>query len=231
MRQAIEDRIGTGPGVVGQVVVGQVAAGAVSSAGFHGEASAPVLRAAAHSILVHEGDPARRIMEVIDGAVMLTKLLPDGRRQVVELLGPGDVFGLACADSYACSAEALTSATVIAHERSALERDASLAARLLRRFEAQICAMHAHALVLGRMSALERVAFFLMRLVPESCGRSALIHIAMTRQEIADFLGLTLETVSRAFSELKRRGLVALPRADEVRIEDRSSIRRLAGAA
>lgn len=213
MRQAIEDRIGTGSGHV------------------HGEAQMSSFRVAAHATLVHEGDPARRIMEVVDGAIMLTKLLPDGRRQVVELLGPGDVFGLACADSYACTAEALTAATVAAHDRSALERDAGLMSRLLRRFESQLCTMHSHALVLGRMSALERVAFFLLRLMPESRQGRAPIHISMTRQEIADFLGLTLETVSRAFSELKRRGFVALLRADEVRIEDRGSIERLVGAA
>ncbi|MCK0207318.1 helix-turn-helix domain-containing protein [Starkeya koreensis] len=188
------------------------------------------LRVAAHVTVLHEGDPARRIMEVVEGAVMLTKLLPDGRRQVVELLGPGDVFGLAHDEAYACSAETLTPATITTHERNALERDPALAARLLRRFEAQLCVMHSHALVLGRMSALERVAFFLLRLMPDGMVGGTL-RLAMTRQEIADFLGLTLETVSRAFSELKRRGLVVLQRADEVRIQDRSSMRRLAGAA
>ena len=66
------------------------------------EVHATNLRAAPHTTLLHEGDPARRIMEVVDGAVMLTKLLADGRRQVVELLGPGDVFGLAFEDAYAC---------------------------------------------------------------------------------------------------------------------------------
>ncbi|MCS0495496.1 helix-turn-helix domain-containing protein [Ancylobacter sp. MQZ15Z-1] len=195
------------------------------------EAPAANLRVAAHTTVLHEGDPARRIMEVVEGAVMLTKLLPDGRRQVVELLGPGDVFGLAHDEAYACSAETLTPSVISTHERSALERDPVLAARLLRRFEAQLCVMHSHALVLGRMSALERVAFFLLRLMPEGMVGGATLHLSMTRQEIADFLGLTLETVSRAFSELKRRGLVALLRADEVRIQDRGSMRRLAGAA
>lgn len=194
------------------------------------EPHSPQMRIAAHVTVLHEGDTARRIMEVVEGAVMLTKLLPDGRRQVVELLGPGDVFGLASCDVYACSAETLTAAVITTHERSALERDPVLAARLLRRFEAQLCAMHSHALVLGRMSALERVAFFLLRLMPQGVVNSTL-HLSMTRQEIADFLGLTLETVSRAFSELKRRGLVALLRADEVQINDRSSMLRLAGAA
>lgn len=197
----------------------------------HIEAHATQTRVSAHVTVLHEGDPARRIMEVVDGAVMLTKLLPDGRRQVVELLGPGDVFGLACDEAYACSAETLTPATITAHERGALEKDPALASRLLRRFEAQLCSMHAHALVLGRMSALERVAFFLTRLAPEGVAGGGTLHLSMTRQEIADFLGLTLETVSRAFSELKRRGLVALLRADEVRIQDRGSVRRLAGAA
>ncbi|MFK8252392.1 helix-turn-helix domain-containing protein [Ancylobacter terrae] len=182
-------------------------------------------------MLLHEADPARRIMEVIEGAVMLTKLLPDGRRQVVELLGPGDVFGLSTGEVYACSAESLTHCVVAAHERGALEHDPVLSARLLRRFEQQLCAMHSHALVLGRMSALERVAFFLVRLAPTARTERSTLHLSMTRQEIADFLGLTLETVSRAFSEMKRRGLVALLRADEVRIEDSGSVARLAGLA
>lgn len=226
MRQAIEDRIGTSHGT--STMRGAIHAGGPA------EHPAPGARVAAHTTLLHEGDPARRIMEVVEGAVMLTKLLPDGRRQVVELLGPGDMFGLACGDVYACSAETLTASLVAPHERGALERDGALAARLLRRFESQLCTMHAHALALGRMSALERVAFFLLRLMPEPAAGAPLdgsVHIAMTRQEIADFLGLTLETVSRAFSELKRRGLVALLRADEVRIRDRGSMQRLAGAA
>ncbi|MCB4769212.1 helix-turn-helix domain-containing protein [Ancylobacter sp. Lp-2] len=230
MRQAIEDRIGTSHGR-------SHAPGAELGHALL-DGPAPGQRVGGHAVLLHEGDPARRIMELVEGAVMLTKLLPDGRRQVVELLGPGDVFGLACGDAYVCSAETLTASVVVAHERGALERDGALAARLLRRFESQLCTLHAHALVLGRMSALERVAFFLLRLMPEGRqpGRGdapldGSVHIAMTRQEIADFLGLTLETVSRAFSELKRRGLVALLRADEVRIRDRGSMERLAGAA
>lgn len=213
MRQIIEERTGS---------YSRHAAAPESHAGH--------LRVAPHVTVLHEGDTARRIMEVVEGAVMLTKLLPDGRRQVVELLGPGDVFGLAACDVYACSAETLTASVLTTHDRTALERDPALAARLLRRFEAQLCAMHSHALVLGRMSALERVAFFLLRLMPEGVVGGTL-HLSMTRQEIADFLGLTLETVSRAFSELKRRGLVALLRADEVQINDRGSMRRLAGAA
>lgn len=213
MRQIIEERTGS---------YSRHAAAPESHAGH--------LRVAPHVTVLHEGDTARRIMEVVEGAVMLTKLLPDGRRQVVELLGPGDVFGLATCDVYACSAETLTASLLTTHDRTALERDPALAARLLRRFEAQLCAMHSHALVLGRMSALERVAFFLLRLMPEGVVGGTL-HLSMTRQEIADFLGLTLETVSRAFSELKRRGLVALLRADEVQINDRGSMRRLAGAA
>ncbi|WP_029350719.1 helix-turn-helix domain-containing protein [Bosea sp. 117] len=213
MRQIIEERIG--------------------SHSHHMQAETPAAhqRVAPHVTLLHEGDPARRIMEVVEGTVMLTKLLPDGRRQVVELLGPGDMFGFANGETYVCSAESLTSCVLVGHDRAALERDAALASRVLRRFEIQLCAMHSHALVLGRMSALERVAFFLMRLMPEGMVSGSTLHLAMTRQEIADFLGLTLETVSRAFSELKRRGIVALARADEVRIQDRGSVRRLAGAA
>lgn len=191
-----------------------------------------------HALVFLEGDPADRIFQVVDGAVMLYKLLPDGRRQVVELLGSGDVFGLSSKPVFDSSAETLTAALVTAYDRSAVERSSSFLARLSRCVQAQICALHEHAVLLGRKSALERVSSFLMRFVPlhncpahQSGGAlPALVRLNMTRQEIADYLGLTIETVSRAFSELRRRGVVTLEKQDEVKINDTCGICRLTGA-
>src|SRR5262249_7646154 len=196
----------------------------------HGVGGAPMVRLrpedegqrrrlGAHVHLFRQGDDATRIYELIDGEVMLYKLLPDGRRQVVELIGPSDVFGVSAIPVYECSAETLIPSVAIVHERAAVEQSPELFRFLSARLQAQFCAMHEHAMVLGRKSALERVASFVMKCVPgrggygccpprQDDGNSINVRIGMTRQEIADYLGLTIETVSRAFSELRRRGIV-----------------------
>lgn len=200
-----------------------------------------VQRHGEHEVLFLQGDPADRLYELVEGAVMLYKILPDGRRQVVELLGPGDLFGMAADDTHDCAAETLTTATIRAHDRAAIERSPEQMRRLGRRLHAQICALHEHTVLLGRMSALERVASFIMRHVPGHGGpacagrrRAAeqpVIHLSMTRQEIADYLGLTLETVSRTFSELRRRGVITVEKQDRIRITDVCGTCSLTGAA
>lgn len=193
-----------------------------------------------HGHIFRQGDRADHIYQVVDGAVMLYKLLPDGRRQVVELLSAGDVFGLTPLPIYDCSAETLVGANVIAYERMSVEQSPQLLRRLSGHVHAQLCALHEHAVLLGRKSALERVATFVMHCVPgrggfnclgPRCGDdSIVVRLGMTRQEIADYLGLTLETVSRAFSELRRRGVITIDRQEEVRIRDICRVCRLTGA-
>jgi CRP/FNR family transcriptional regulator len=198
------------------------------------------LHFAPHALVFLEADPSDRIFQIVDGAVMLYKLLPDGRRQVVELLGPGDVFGLGCTPVYDCAAESLTKANILAYDRAAIEKHPKFLLALSARVHKQICALHDHAVLLGRKSAIERVASFLMRFIadrgvhacpgPKKESDDTTIRLGMTRQEIADFLGLTIETVSRAFSELRRRGLIAIERSEEVRVHDICKICRLTGA-
>ena len=126
-------------------------------------------------------------------------------------------------------------------QRHTTEVDApELLRRLSAHVHAQLCALHEHAVLLGRKSALERVATFVMHCVPGrggfNCsgprcgGDSAVVRLGMTRQEIADYLGLTLETVSRAFSELRRRGIIAIDKQEEVRVHDVCRICQLTGA-
>jgi CRP-like cAMP-binding protein len=194
-----------------------------------------------HIHLFRQGDDATRIYELIGGEVMLYKLLPDGRRQVVELIGPGDVFGVSAVPVYECSAETLIPGAAVVHDRASVEQSPELSRFLSARLQAQFCAMHEHAMLLGRKSALERVASFVMKCVPgrggygccppqHDDGNSVNVRIGMTRQEIADYLGLTIETVSRAFSELRRRGVVTIDRQDEVLVNDICGICKLTGA-
>jgi CRP-like cAMP-binding protein len=198
-------------------------------------------RFGAHVHLFRQGDDATRIYELISGEVMLYKMLPDGRRQVVELIGPGDVFGVSAIPVYECSAETLASGSATVHDRAFVEHSPELFRFLSARLQAQFCAMQEHAVLLGRKSALERVASFVMKCVPGrggyGCcpgphhgGNSISVRIGMSRQEIADYLGLTIETVSRAFSELRRRGVVAIDRQDQLMVNDICGICKLTGA-
>jgi len=191
------------------------------------------------TLIFLEGDEVESVFQVVDGAVMLYKLLPDGRRQVVELLGAGDVFGFSPSPVRDCSAETLVATHCAAHDRGTVERSPALARRLSARLYAQLCTLHEHVMLLGRKSAMERIASFLTRCIP---GRGhhgcpgprdgddhANIRLIMTRQEIADYLGLTIETVSRSFTKLKRRGVVSIGKLDEIYVHDVCRLCRLTG--
>ena len=194
---------------------------------------------AEHVHVFREGDEARRIYELINGAVMLYKLLPDGRRQIVELIGASSVFGISSLPVYECSAETLVASRAISFDRAVVQQSRELSSRLNARLHAQFCAMHDHAMLLGRKSALERIASFIMHCVPERGGfncpgprgddDSADIQLGMTRQEIADFLGLTIETVSRTLTSLECSAAIEVPSSRRIVLRNRLALSRLNG--
>jgi CRP-like cAMP-binding protein len=177
------------------------------------------------------GDPADRIYEVTDGVLMVFKMLSDGRRQIAEVLPPGWLGGFATDGHYDCSCEALTDATATAYTRAEFDASQLLSNRLQHQTEEQLCALHEQTLNLGRKDAEERLATFLMRFVPGR-GRlgcvgpkypndTARVHVPMSRAEMADYLGLTLETVSRMITALARRGLIQVgPKQGEIYVND-----------
>ncbi|WP_186385870.1 MULTISPECIES: Crp/Fnr family transcriptional regulator [unclassified Stappia] len=191
--------------------------------------TARVQRHEQHHVIFYEGDQAERIFELQDGIVMLYKLLPDGRRQVVEILNRGMIFGTAGGERYDCSAETLTPVRLAVHDRREVDASAVLQSHVAKCLMSQMERLHEHAMLLGRKSAMERVASYLIRMVPnrggegctgplsETCDPHDLV-LTMTRQEIADYLGLTIETVSRVISELKRRGVIRLERQDRIHV-------------
>lgn len=189
--------------------------------------------------LCEEGARADQIFMIAQGAVMLSKLLPDGRRQIIELLGAGDVFGLSNTSLYDATAESLTPVRAFLYEKRAYEGSPELQRVVAQRMTSQLCAMHDHAMLLGRKTAAERVASFLMGLIPNRGGHGCQgpnaqgdtrhVSIPMTRQEIADYLGLTLETVSRAFSQLKKDGIVQASRHDELAVTNVCRLCHLTG--
>ncbi|WP_208997457.1 helix-turn-helix domain-containing protein [Pannonibacter phragmitetus] len=194
-----------------------------------------------HDVIYYQGDPADRIFEVGRGTVMLFKLLPDGRRQVVEVLRAGDIFGMPAGEEQDCTAETLTDACVHTLDLHQIEVSPDIQRQLTKCLIAQMQHLHEHAVLLGRKSATERVASFLMHLVPDRGGNNCMgpvedglpdsrqVKLHMTRQEIADYLGLTIETVSRVISDMKRRGLITLERNDEIRLNRVCAVCQLTG--
>jgi CRP/FNR family transcriptional regulator len=192
-----------------------------------------------HEILFHEDDRADHVYEVASGTVILYRLLSDGRRQVVDILGAGDLFGLSATGFHDCSAESLTTTDVRVLDRRDIEGSSDLQSHVNQCLTHRLEALHSHAVLLGRKSAQERVASFLMRFLPnrgavgckgpQEGGDSAVVVLRMTRQEIADYLGLTIETVSRVLSDLKRRGVIAIEKNDRIRLSDVCRVCRLTG--
>ncbi|MDP1631017.1 MAG: helix-turn-helix domain-containing protein [Caulobacter sp.] len=190
----------------------------------------------ARDILVREGDPAVHLFNITAGAVRVYKLMSDGRRQIVGFLFPGDFLGLATGDRYPFSAEAISAGTACRFSRKSyrklLAELPDLEAALLERTSDELAAAHNQILLLGRKTAVERLATFLADLAARgrrAGGDGKIVHLPMTRAEIADYLGLTTETVSRVTTRLKTRGVIRLLTLHSLRIENPRELARLAG--
>jgi CRP-like cAMP-binding protein len=171
--------------------------------------------------IFNEGDDARYSYKILEGGVRLCKVRPDGRRQIAEFLLPGDMFGFEVGDEHSLTAEALCDVVLMRCPRSHVERlsDESIDVRrklmaLLRR---ELSAAQEHLVMLGRQTAKERVASFLLLLAERNQADDGdALDLPMGRQDIADYLGLTIETVCRALTDLKKDGLIAIPNRHQV---------------
>jgi CRP-like cAMP-binding protein len=182
--------------------------------------------------IVAQGGAAEHCWQVISGCVRTVKLLEDGRRHVGAFLLPGDVFGWETLGEHEFAAEAVTAVKLRRMRASALEDHADHDrgfARLLRQFaQAQVRATQARLVLLGRKTAAERIACFLgemrVRLGGAGC---CVIELPMSRSDMADYLGLTIETVCRGLSDLKRLGTIAVDRT-RIAIQDPQALDRAA---
>jgi CRP/FNR family nitrogen fixation transcriptional regulator len=177
-----------------------------------------------------EDEPAEYVYQVISGAVRSYKLLSDGRRQIGTFHLPGDVFGLESGASHRLAAEAIIDTAVRLVKRGSLEQAAGVDAQVARKLWAMTAGdlrrAEDHMLLLGRKTAMERVATFLL----EMDGRLAvagMMALPMCRRDIGDYLGLTLETVSRAFSQLHSQGILGFSGARQIVLRNRRKLRTL----
>ena len=174
---------------------------------------------AGEEIYAQEED-ADLLYRVQAGSVRRTRLLEDGRRQVGGFYFPGDFFGLEIGGQHRSSAEALDAAQVLVIQRSALKYHGEDGARLERMSwlatGLELQRAQDHMMLLTRKSAFERVSGFLFEIAAPADG--AWTHLSMSRQDIADYLGLTIETVSRMVSQVQAEGLMMFDGARRFRV-------------
>jgi len=186
--------------------------------------------------VINEGDDATSLFNVTAGVLKLYKLLPDGRRQITGFLYPGDFLGLAVNDRYGYTAETVEPVRLCRFPRAPLEvllnTYPRLKDRLFTMASNELAAAQDQMLLLGRKTARERIATFLLLLQTGAKRRGQSpnpVRLPMNRGDIADFLGLTTETVSRTISNLKRSGTIALRETGMVEIRDHEALNEIAG--
>lgn len=179
------------------------------------------------------GDVSKAVYTVTGGTLRLQRDLSDGRRQVIGFALPGDFIGLSMDERFSFSADALTQATLCSFDRqkylSLMGEHPALTSRLHQFASHELSIAQEHMVILGRRKAEERVVAFLLRWrerLERISGRSATIHLPMGRQDIADHLGLTIETVSRTFARMMREKIL-LDVPQGVRVLDEQRLREM----
>jgi CRP-like cAMP-binding protein len=176
-----------------------------------------------------QDEPADYLYKVVGGTVRTYKILADGRRQIGSFYLPGDIFGLEIGDEHTFSAEAITEAKVLVIKRSSVlalaARDNEVARQLWTVTGRELQRVQEHILLLVK-SAQERVAGFLLEMSRRTPGASA-VELPMSRQDIADYLGLTIETVSRTLTQLENSAAISLPSSRRIEIRNHAALNRL----
>jgi len=186
------------------------------------------------STLARAGEPRQHVYTITAGALRLVRTLADGRRQISGFVLPGDFLGLSGSDHHRYDIEAIADSRVcrvsLPQMKDLRSRFPHLERKLLQRACQELDAVQDAAMALGRLQPAEKVADFLLRLAAREAllGEPGLrVTLPMGRGDIADHLGLTMETVSRTFTKLRQQGLIALPHLNTVEILDEAGLQKL----
>jgi CRP-like cAMP-binding protein len=193
-----------------------------------------IVSVARNEALFREGDSADYCFKVLAGAVRSCRLLSDGRRHISGFALPGDFIGAETEDAYRFTAEAVSDVTLMRYSRQAIDRlvqqQPGLGKCLLRLVCGDLSAAQSQMLLLGRKNAVERLASFLLMMAHRN-GDIDRFALPMTRGDIADYLGLTTETVSRIFGQFKSQGIISFRASSEVGLKNRDALQALSEAA
>jgi CRP-like cAMP-binding protein len=176
-----------------------------------------------------ENEPAEYLYKVISGTVRTYKVLNDGRRQIGAFYISGDVFGLEFGDKHAFSAESIADSKILVIKRSAViglsKRDNEVARELWALTGRELQRVQDHIMLLVK-TAQERVAGFLLEMAARVPASNA-VELPMSRQDIADYLGLTIETVSRTLTQLENNATITVPSSRRIVLRNRAALSRL----
>jgi CRP/FNR family transcriptional regulator, nitrogen fixation regulation protein len=176
-----------------------------------------------------ENERADYLYKVISGSVRTYKVLNDGRRQIGAFYLPGDLFGLEIGNEHAFSAEAIADCKVLVIKRSALvalaSHDNDVAHKLWTMTAGELQRAQSHIMLLIK-TAQERVAGFLLEMSARGSAGNE-VELPMSRQDIADYLGLTIETVSRTLTQLENAATIAVPSSRRIVLRNRGALSRL----
>ena len=186
--------------------------------------------------IFHEGDEARRVFMLARGSLKIYTLLADGRRQITGFMFPGDFLGISIDDEYAFTAEALVKSELWWFTRDAFDRfvelNPAIERELYRLAAHELAAAQAQMVLLGRKTAAERLASFFHSLIERQervdCENHTHFDLPMSRLDIADYLGLTKETVSRMLAHLRNRKMIRLESQDRIEVLDRDGLKEMA---
>ncbi|GLQ05979.1 cyclic nucleotide-binding domain-containing protein [Sneathiella chinensis] len=189
--------------------------------------------------LFAEFDDAKYFYTVVSGDVRLSRFMDDGRRQILGFKSTGDFIGLSASGHYTCDAEAISDTLIcqfsVANLEATLEESHAIKSRLLQMMETEVIALQNHMLLLGRKTPLEKISNFLIGRIAKAEGEGEVdytkpvdLSLPMSRTDIADYLGLTIETVSRTFTKLRKQDVIALETAQNVRVLDYYQLEALA---
>ncbi|MCI4678735.1 Crp/Fnr family transcriptional regulator [Rhodoblastus acidophilus] len=166
------------------------------------------------------GEPAAGPFRLIEGAIMVLRTLPGDRRQILDIAGPGRTIGFTAGRRHDCDAVALSPATIVRLDAGAMDQSVAMLAEIAR--------LRDLATLLGRKTAIERLATFLLQMMGDDFEDGQRLEMPISRQDIADHLGVVIETVSRNFVALKRLGALKRAGREDVVILDAALLRRIA---
>lgn len=185
--------------------------------------------------IYREGDRADAIFNIVSGVVKSYRVLPDKTERIGAFLFPDDLFGLAEEGRYVNATKAVTAVTVYRIPVAALEgrlrKDAALEFHVICKLCHELREAQRHAFLLGSRNALARVAMFFQLLQQHQAARGESaedLHLPMTRSDVADYLGMSLEAVSRSVRTLADRGIVSLGNRRSVKVLNRGQLEALA---
>lgn len=187
---------------------------------------------AAGRTIFWEGDKATHVFEVAGGMLRALRLLRDGRRVIVGFLKPGDLVGVSFKDKYIYTVEAVTKVELRRFPRHLFEDEIARQPRLREMLFSRLCdemsAAQDQTVLLSRRSADEKLTSFLLLMANRQVGQHVEVNLPMTRQDIADYLGMTIETVSRTTTKLVSHGIVAVPDRHIITILRMEALRSIA---